>query len=432
MAGRPFRAALAGLGTVGSSFVQLLHLQREYFLIRALGDIQIFAYCARTGGLRGLPLQEARFYADAVDMAQQADVDVFIELMGGAGDPAYAAVKAALSRGIPVISANKAMLALHGRELAHLGEQTGATLRYEAAVGGGVPIIKTLRESLAGNRITRLSGILNGTCNYILSRMETEHAPFVLCLQEAQRLGYAEADPSFDIGGFDTAYKLAILASLAFGVPVDSEAVSVEGIETITLADLAAANDLGFRIKLLGVVECTDHGLEQRVHPTMVAKSTPLAQTMGVLNAVTIEADALGALTLIGPGAGGMATASAVLMDLIDLVSDRKAPTFGRPVSKLVTGTRASQDCREGSFYIRLNALDRPSSIAMIARHMAERGVFLESIVQKRGEEDPSDYVSLVMVTRKASENHVRNALAAIVAEGIVCANTQLIRIQTS
>ena len=210
-------------------------------------------------------------------------------------------------------------------------KNVGAQLLFEAAVGGGIPIIKTLRESLAGNAIQRVSGILNGTCNYILSRMETEKLPFEVCLSEAQRLGYAEADPTFDIGGFDTAHKLAILASLAFGAKIDSGAASVEGIESITLADLSAADELGFRIKLLGVAERMPHGVEQRVHPTMVAKSAPLAQTMGVLNAVSIDGDPVGELTLVGPGAGGDATASAVAADIVDIARGIRVPAFGRP-----------------------------------------------------------------------------------------------------
>ena len=235
-----------------------------------------------------------------------ANIDIFVELIGGAEGVAFDAVKAALSRGTSVVTANKAMLAAHGFELATIAERSGAQLFFEAAVGGGIPVIKTLRESLAGNAIERVSGILNGTCNYILSRMETEHLPFEVCLSEAQKLGYAEADPTFDVGGFDTAHKLAILASLAFGAKIDAGAVSVEGIETITLADLSAADELGFRIKLLGVAERTAHGVEQRVHPTMVAKSAPLAQTMGVLNAVSIDGDAIGELTLVGPGQAAM------------------------------------------------------------------------------------------------------------------------------
>jgi homoserine dehydrogenase len=426
----PLKVGLAGLGTVGAALARLLPPRAEDFAARSGRIPRIVAYSARAQGARGLPLEGAVFYADAAEMAAKADIDVFVELIGGADGVAFAATRAALSRGLPVVTANKAMLAAHGVELAGLAEAHGASLAYEAAVAGGVPVIKTLREALAGNRVERVSGILNGTCNYILSRMETERLPFDVCLKEAQRLGYAEADPTFDIGGFDTAHKLSLLASLAFGARVDSGAVSVEGIENISLADLTAADELGFRIKLLGVAARTDHGFEQRVHPTMVAKSTPLAQTMGVLNAVTIDGDKVGALTLVGPGAGGDATASAVAADLADIAAGRRAPAFGKPVAALVEGERASLQRHEGGYYVRLSVLDKPGSLAIIARHMAERAISLESIMQKRAGEDGSDYVSVVIVTHATTETSIREALAATLADGVVRDKPQVIRIE--
>jgi homoserine dehydrogenase len=426
----PLKVGLAGLGTVGAALARLLPPRAEDFAARSGRIPRIVAYSARAQGARGLPLEGAVFYADAAEMAAKADIDVFVELIGGADGVAFAATRAALSRGLPVVTANKAMLAAHGVELAGLAEAHGASLAYEAAVAGGVPVIKTLREALAGNRVERVSGILNGTCNYILSRMETERLPFDVCLKEAQRLGYAEADPTFDIGGFDTAHKLSLLASLAFGARVDSGAVSVEGIENISLADLTAADELGFRIKLLGVAARTDHGFEQRVHPTMVAKSTPLAQTMGVLNAVTIDGDKVGALTLVGPGAGGDATASAVAADLADIAAGRRAPAFGKPVVELVEGERASLQRHEGGYYVRLSVLDKPGSLAIIARHMAERAISLESIMQKRAGEDGSDYVSVVIVTHATTETSIREALAATLADGVVRDKPQVIRIE--
>ncbi|HXT09559.1 MAG TPA: homoserine dehydrogenase [Roseiarcus sp.] len=427
---RPLKVGLAGLGTVGSALVRLIAAQRDDFVARTGRTPEIVAYSARSEGDRGLPLAGAVFYADATEMAAQADIEVFVELIGGAEGPALAAVKAALARGLSVVTANKAMLAAHGHELAGLAERAGVGLAYEAAVGGGVPVVKTLREALAGNRIERVSGILNGTCNYILSRMETERAGFDECLKEAQRLGYAEADPTFDVGGFDTAHKLSILASLAFGARIDAAAVSVEGIECITLADLAAADDLGFRIKLLGVAARTDHGVEQRVHPTMIAKSSALAQTMGVLNAVTIDGDAIGALTLVGPGAGGPATASAVAADLVDLARGIVAPAFGRPVGALIEGERASLQRHEGGYYVRLSVLDRPGSLAAIARRMAERLISLESIVQKRAGGDESSHVSVALVTHATTEASIREALALTLQDGVVRDKPQVIRIE--
>ena len=430
MADRPFRLGLAGLGTVGSALARLIAARSGDYFARIGRTPVVAAYSARAAGERGLPLAGATYHADACEMAATADIDVFVELIGGAEGVAYAAVKAALSRGVPVVTANKAMLAAHGVELAAMAEEAGVALNFEAAVCGGVPIIKTLREALAGNRIHRVSGILNGTCNYILSKMEAERLPFDLCLKEAQRLGYAEADPTFDVGGFDTAHKLSLLAAIAFGARVDAEAVSVEGIENITLADLAAADDLGFRIKLLGVAQRTDHGVEQRVHPTMVAKATPLAQTMGVLNGVTVDGDAVGALTLVGPGAGGAATASAIAADLADVARGIVAPAFGRPVAALVEGERASIQRHEGGYYVRLSVLDKPGSMAVLARRMADKAISLESIVQKRAAGDPGAYVSVVIVTHATTETSIREALTLTVRDGVVREKPQVIRIE--
>ncbi len=430
MADGALKVGLAGLGTVGAALARLLAASAEDFSARVGRVPTIVAYSARSQGERGLPLAGAAFYADPVELAAHADIDVFVELIGGADGAAFAAAKAALARGVPVVTANKAMLAAHGVELAELAERHAVALAFEAAVAGGVPIVKTLREALAGNRIQRVSGILNGTCNYILSKMETERAPFEVCLKEAQRLGYAEADPTFDVGGFDTAHKLSILASIAFGVRIDPEAVSVEGIESITLADLAAADELGYRIKLLGVAARTAHGVEQRVHPTMVAKSAPLAQTMGVLNAVAVDGDAVGALTLVGPGAGGAATASAVAADLADIARGMMIPAFGRPVAALVEGERAPLQKHEGGYYVRLTVLDKPGSMATIARRMAEQAISLESIVQKRAGDDHSPYVSVAILTHATTETAIREALTLTVGDGVVREKPQVIRIE--
>ena len=271
-----------------------------------------------------------RWVDDPVGLAADPGIDVFVELIGE-GDPAKAAIERALASGKSVVTANKALLARHGVALAALAEQHHVALNFEAAVAGGIPIIKTLREGLVGNSLERIYGILNGTCNYILTRMEREKLSFADCLKDAQRLGYAEADPTFDVEGHDTAQKLAILASLAFGTKVDPDAVYVEGISSITPDDLDAAEELGYRIKLLGVAVATDQGIEQRVHPTMVPKDSAIAQVMGVTNAVTVDADAVHAITLVGPGAGGMATASAVVSDIGDIARGVRTPPFGRP-----------------------------------------------------------------------------------------------------
>src|ERR1700678_3110350 len=401
----PLRLGVAGLGVVGTSFVRLLQRQEAGLAKRVGRALAVTAFSARHRDDRGVDLGGAAYFASAAELAASADIDIFVELIGGAEGVAFDAVKAALSRGTSVVTANKAMLAAHGFELATLAEQSGAQLFFEASVGGGIPVIKTLRESLAGNAIQRVSGILNGTCNYILSRMEIEHLPFEVCLAEAQRLGYAEADPTFDVGGFDTAHKLAILASLAFGAPIDAGA---------------------------GSAERPGHGVEQRVHPTMVAKSEPLAQTMGVLNAVTIDGDSLGALTLVGPGAGGDATASAVAADIVDIARGAALPTFGRPVDTLVEAERASMQRHEGGYYIRLSVVERPGAMAAIATRMGERKISLEAIMQKRAPKDApsSPHVPVVLITHATTEASVREALALTVADGVVRPTPQVIRIE--
>ena len=429
---KPLRLGVAGLGVVGSGLTRLLWRQGDAIAERAGRPLALQGYSARRSRDGQPELGGARFHEDAAKLAAEADIDVFVELIGGADGVAFEAVKAALRRGLPVVTANKAMLAEHGLELAELSEAHDAPLFYEAAVGGGIPVIKTLRESLAGNAISRVSGILNGTCNYILSRMEAETLPFDVCLADAQRLGYAEADPTFDVGGFDTAHKLAILASLAFGSKIDAAAVAVEGIESITLADLAAADELGFRIKLLGVAERTPHGVEQRVHPTMVDKSAPLAQTMGVLNAVSIDGDAIGELTLVGPGAGGDATASAVAADLVDIARGTRLPMFGRPAASLREADRVPMQRHEGGYYVRLAVVNKPGAMGAIAARFGERMVSLEAIMQKRAtrEAAASGVVPVVLMTHGTTEASVRDALARAVEEGVVRDKPQVIRIE--
>ena len=324
------KVGVAGLGTVGAVLVAQVARQREALAARCGRAIEIVAVCARSRTKeRGIDLKKMKWFADPVALARDPGIDVFVELIGGAGNPAKGAVEAALASGKSVVTANKALLARHGVKLAALAESKHVALNFEAAVGAAIPIVKTLREGMAGNSFDRIYGILNGTCNYILTRMEQDKMSFAECLKEAQRLGYAEADPSFDIDGHDTAQKLAILASLAFGTKVDQSAIYVEGISSITPADLSAADELGYRVKLLGVAVKTPKGIEQRVHPTMVRKDSAIAQVMGVTNAVTIDATDINPLTLVGPGAGGAATASAVLSDIGDIARGVRTAPFG-------------------------------------------------------------------------------------------------------
>ena len=329
----PLKVGLAGLGTVGASVVRLIESERAQLTARCGRPIEIVAVNARSKNKdRGIDIKKMRWVADPVKLAVDPEIDVFVELIGGADGAARDAVTAALSAGKSVVTANKALLAKHGVKLAEIAEKQKVALNFEASAAGAIPVVKTLREGLAGNAIARVYGILNGTCNYMLTRMEREKLSFEECLKEAQRLGYAEADPSFDIEGHDTAQKLSILASLTFGTKVDPSAIYVEGITSITTADLEAADELGYRIKLLGVAVKTDKGIEQRVHPTMVRKDSAIAQVMGVTNAVTIDAEGIAPITLVGPGAGGLATASAVVSDIADIARGARTAPFGRPV----------------------------------------------------------------------------------------------------
>ena len=431
------RIGVAGLGTVGASVVRMIARRREAMLASGL-DLTVTAVCARDRTRdRGLDLSNVEWFEDPVAMARSGVVDCVVELMGGAEGAAKDTVEAALAAGKPVVTANKALLAKHGAALAAAAEKAGVALTYEAAVAGGIPVIKALREGLAGNKVERVYGILNGTCNYILSRMEREGLTFEACLKDAQALGYAEADPTFDVEGFDTAHKLAILTSLAFGTQVDAEGVSVEGISRVQPLDLRMADELGYRIKLLGVAERTKTGIEQRVHPTMVPKSSAIAQVMGVTNAVTIDADAVGELTLIGPGAGGEATASAVFGDIADVARRILRPTFGVGAATMAPPPRAEMQRHEGGYYIRLTVHDRPGVAAGVAQRMAEREISIESILQRRVEGADSDPrgrsgrpVPLVLITYAATEGAIREALDAIAKDGLLAESPQLIRIE--
>lgn len=433
------RVGLAGLGTVGASLLRLFDKNGRDLSARAGRGIAITAICAKDRSkAAGIDLAGKVSFDDPVAMAKSPDIDIFVELMGGAGGIAEASVRAALGAGKHVVTANKAMLADQGFALATLAEGNGVSLNFEAAVAGGIPIIKTLREALAANTVSRVYGILNGTCNYILTRMENEGLSFAACLKEAQRLGYAEANPSFDVDGFDAAHKLALLTSLAFGSVVDAESVYVEGISSIESADIEAADELGYRIKLLGVAQRTETGIEQRVHPAMVPKSSPIARVDGVTNAVAVDGDFIGQLVLLGPGAGGPATASAVAGDLIDIARGNRVATFGRPASTLQPYRQAAMRAHEGGYYVRLSVFDRPGAFAAIAQRMAERGISLESIVQRRraprsaAPENPMpvEPQPVILITYATAEAAIKEALAVITADGHIVREPKMIRIE--
>ncbi len=434
----PLRVGIAGLGTVGAEVVRVIESQGAVLSARCGRALRVVAVTARSKAKkRGLDLGGIAWTKDALTLAADPAIDCFVELIGGAGDPALSAIETALKSGKSVVTANKALIAKHGLRLAKLAETHGGALNFEAAVGAAIPIIKTLREGLAGTGINRVYGILNGTCNYILTRMEQEGLSFADCLKDAQRLGYAEANPSFDVDGHDTAQKLAILASLAFGTKVAQSAVYVEGISSIAPEDLRAASELGYRVKLLGVAVRTAKGIEQRVHPTMVPKSSSIAQVMGVTNAVTIDGEGIPPITLVGPGAGGAATASAVVADIADVARGARVNPFGRPVDRLRTTEKAPMERHEGGYYIRLMARDLPGTAATIATRLAEQKISIESIVQRHANgvdaghsAGKSSQVPVLLITYATHEDAVYRALKAVQRDKVISGRPQVIRIE--
>ncbi|MBB2794383.1 homoserine dehydrogenase [Rhizobium phaseoli] len=430
------KIGIAGLGTVGASLVRIIQQKSNELAVTCGRPITITAVSARDKTRdRGIDLSCVTWFDRPEDLAEKGDIDVFVELMGGAEGPANVSVRTALQRGLHVVTANKALLAYHGVELATIAEEKGSLLNFEAAVAGGIPVIKALRESLTGNAVSRIYGIMNGTCNYILTKMEKEGLSFAECLKEAQRLGYAEADPAFDIEGNDTAHKLAILTTLAFGNRIAADDIYLEGITNISIEDINAAAELGYRIKLLGVAQRTDTGIEQRVHPTMVPVDSVIAQVDGVTNAVAIESDVLGELLMVGPGAGGNATASSVLGDIADIAKSQpgaqRVPALGHPAKALEPYRKAQMQSHEGGYFIRLTVLDRTGVFASVATRMAENHISLESIVQRSKQHlAPSHHQTIILVTHATMEESVRKAVASIKSEGYLFGEPQVIRIE--
>jgi homoserine dehydrogenase len=434
----PLRIGVAGLGNVGGTLVRIVQKEGEA-LTRKLGrQLVVSAVTARSRSReRGIDLGRVAWFDDAVALAKSPEIDLFVELIGGEDGPALAAVRAALELGRPVVTANKALLARHGVELARLAESTGAQLGFEAAVAGGIPVIKTLREGLGAARIARVYGIMNGTCNYILTRMGEEGISFAECLKDAQALGYAEADPAFDVEGHDTAHKLAILASLCFGCEIAPDEIFVEGITRITQTDIKVAADLGYKIKLLGIAQRSPEGIEQRVHPTLVPKGSAIAGVDGVLNAIALETDHVHELLLAGPGAGGAPTASSVLSDILDIARGTRVPPLGVPSDELTPYRRAPMRAHAGGYYIRLNARDVPGALAAIASRMGEHQISIESVIQRPdlktgdGADDANRTRTVVLLTHETMEATVRETLGQIAADGFIVGQPQMLRIET-
>ncbi len=425
----PFRVGIAGLGTVGAGTMRLLRENADLIARRAGRAILPVAVTARDRGRqRGIGMEGVEWYDSPASLAEASDLDAVVELIGGADGPALGMAEVALDRGRHVVTANKAMIAVHGARLAELAERRHVRLAFEAAVAGGIPILKAIRESLAGNRFTRVAGILNGTCNHILTTMRETGREFADVLSEAQALGYAEADPAADIDGIDTAHKLAILASLAFDRVVDFETVHVEGIRRVGGLDIAFASELGYRIKLLGIARATTDGIEARVHPCLVPVLSPLARIDGVYNAVVAEGDFAGRITLEGRGAGAGPTASAVVGDLIDIARNAGGAPWGTNTAALGTGAILPILAHHGAYYLRLVVLDRPGVIAEVAATLRDAGVSLKSMLQHG--RAPGEAVPVVLVTHETSERAMRQATARIDQLAIVVETPLLIRIE--
>lgn len=409
----PLRVALAGLGTVGAGVVKLIEVNRTLVERRAARPIQVVAVSARDRNRdRGIDMSKFEWVDDPVTLAARDDIDVVVELIGGSDGPALALARATLESGKALVTANKAMLAHHGIELARMAEAQGAALKYEAAVAGGIPVIKGLREGAAANEIGVVYGILNGTCNYILTTMEKEGRAFNEVLEEAQRLGFAEADPSFDIDGVDAAHKLSILASLAFGTRLDFGGVAIDGIREVEAADIAYAETLGFKVRLVGIAQADANGLFQRVHACLAPVAHPLAHVDGSLNAVVAEGNFVGRLFFQGSGAGEGPTASAVVADLIDIGRGEFGPAFAMPVDSLTSLPPAAAGERVGRVYLRFTVADRPGVLAELTAAMRDAGVSIESLIQRGNTENGGVY--LVMVTHEVPERAVTDALARL------------------
>ena len=432
MQAKPLRIGIAGLGTVGASLFNLISNKNDVLSARCGRPIVVTAVNARDRSKdRGINLDNTQWFDTAESLAVSDAIDVFVELIGGADGPAYMASCAALRHGKHVVTANKAMLAKHGVELAALAEENGLLLNFEAAVAGGIPIIKTMREALTANDINSIYGILNGTCNYMLTRMELEGISYDECLKDAQRLGYAEADPTFDVEGFDTAHKLAILTSLAFGTQIAADDMAVEGISSITTTDIEAAKSFGFRIKLLGKASRLDDGITQSVCPTMVPLESTIAQISGVTNAVGIEADIVGDIMMSGPGAGGNATASAVAGDIADIAKclpgAQTVPALAVPAKLLKPFKPAAPIIHEGGFFVRLTVKDHAGVFAKISTTMANLNISLESIVQNGMNEGNK---TIILITHACMEADIRQALDEISKDDFLADTIQLIRIE--
>lgn len=421
------RIGLAGLGTVGLGVVRIVQRNAALIAARAGRPVEIVAVSARDRArARGVDLSAYAWEADPVALARRPDIDVFVEVMGGQDGPARLATEAAIAAGHDVVTANKALLAHHGQALALAAEAAGRVIRFEAAVAGGIPVIKALTEGLAANQIRRVMGVMNGTCNYILTRMQSAGLPYETVFEEARQLGYLEADPNLDVGGIDAGHKLSLLAAIAFGTKVSFDAMELEGIGAISIDDITLAADMGYRIKLLGVAQMTGRGLEQRMTPCLVPADSPLGQLQGGTNMVVLEGDAVGQIVLRGPGAGEGPTASAVMADVIDIARGFRLPVFGQPAASLASPI-AARTATPAAWYLRMTLLDKPGALAKIATCLGEAGV---SIDQMRQYGHQGANAPVLIVTHKATRDDIDHAMSRFAATGVLVGAPVALRIE--
>ena len=423
----PLRLGIAGLGTVGVGTVRIVQNQAALLKARTGRDVAISAVSARSRGLdRGVRIADYDWADDPVSMASRDDVDVFVELIGGADGVAKRAIEAAIAAGKNVVTANKALLAVHGQALGEAAERTGVSIRYEAAVAGGIPCIKALSEGLAGNEITRVMGVMNGTCNYILTRMQSASLDYQTVFAECEQLGYLEADPTLDVGGIDAGHKLAILVALAFGTRVNFDAVHIEGIERISIEDIEQAADMGFRIKLLGVAQRTGIGIEARMSPCLVPADSPLGQLEGASNMIVLEGDSVGQVVLQGAGAGEGPTASAIIGDVCDLARSSARPVFGMPAGELAVAER-TDGTAPAAYYLRMQLVDKPGALAKIAAVLGDAGISINRMRQYRHTEATAP---VLIVTHEARQEALDKAIANMDGTGVLASSPVAIRIE--
>lgn len=428
------RIGICGMGTVGAGTFRVLSRNAEVINARAGCHLRTGLIATRRDDLDA-ELGDIPICRDVLAVATDPDVDVLVEAIGGT-TIARELVLRAIAHGKHVVTANKALIAVHGNEIFAAARERGVAVAFEAAVGGGIPIVKALREGLAANRIQWLAGIINGTGNFILTEMREKGRRFADVLLEAQALGYAEADPTFDVEGVDAAHKLVILAALAFGMPLRFDAVYTEGIRAVQLEDVAYAEQLGYRIKHLGIARRTEDGVELRVHPALIPESRLLAQVNGVMNAVMVKADAAGATLYYGAGAGAEPTASAVIADIIDVARglqctpDSQVPHLGFIPEAVEDRPVLDISAIRTAYYLRVSVLDRPGVLSQVAQIMSSRGISIEAIIQK--EPRPGqDHVSLIMLTNRALERDLRAAVVEIEALDTVSGAVVNIRVET-